>query len=260
MKKILIIGIDALRPDCILTAGAKNLINFMSIGKYSLKAQTVPITKSGSSWTSMLLGVSIPKHGVRGNDFSKIDKTIPSLFRYLKQMNPSLRLVSHVNWCPINEYIFGTDDLDLWSCVEDEEVAASTLVDIKNDNGDVFFTHFDGIDKAGHKYDYGPGFIGYLKAICVVDEYVGELVRACQTRSEKEDWFIGIVSDHGGENKKHGEDLPSTRTIFISFFTESLGGRGELLPPPVIMDMLPTISDFMGYPPLDIWEGRSLLT
>ena len=85
-KKVLIIGIDGCRPDCLMKAKTPHLDSLMRSGAWSLKAQTGEITSSGPSWSNMLTGVWRKKHNVRNNSFKggKL-KEYPHFFVRLKE-------------------------------------------------------------------------------------------------------------------------------------------------------------------------------
>ncbi|MBY0261086.1 MAG: alkaline phosphatase family protein, partial [Phycisphaerales bacterium] len=69
VRKVLIIGIDGLRPDALAAADAPSIDALIADGAYSAAAQAEDITISGPGWSSMLTGVHRDKHGVTGNSF-----------------------------------------------------------------------------------------------------------------------------------------------------------------------------------------------
>src|SRR5690348_13216054 len=68
---VVVVSIDGLRPDAIARFKAPTLTRLMSEGRYSLSAQTIALSLTLPSHTSMLTGVDSDQHGVTWNS----DKT-----------------------------------------------------------------------------------------------------------------------------------------------------------------------------------------
>lgn len=64
---IVLISIDGLRGDAIKHANAKNLINLMGRGSYTLEAQTVSPSWTVPAHVSLGTGVAPEKHGILSN-------------------------------------------------------------------------------------------------------------------------------------------------------------------------------------------------
>ena len=104
-KKVLIIGIDGCRPDCLEAAQTPNMDALIKNGAYTNTAFAGGVqgksseqkTSSGPGWTSILTGVWIDVHGVKDNSFwgYKKDKA-PHLFKRIKEQND--KLYSSSSW------------------------------------------------------------------------------------------------------------------------------------------------------------------
>ena len=264
----MLIGIDGCRPDGVKAAEAPNLDSLSRSGGFSFEAQTSPLTTSGPCWSSMLTGVWSDKHGVTGNSMkgSRFDR-YPNLFTRLKQARPEARAASLVHWAPINHKI--VTDADLTGEFEtDAAVAAAAEELMSRDDPDAVFLHFDDVDHAGHSHGYGPNS-GYLAAINDVDALIGRVLSAVHSRKtySEEDWLVVVSTDHGGDDVKepgansarHGDDIPEHRTVFLIVSGRSVV-RGPIKPPPVTVDVPPTMFAHMGVA-VDLewgWEGRPL--
>ena len=67
--KVLLIGIDGVRPDVLAEVPTPNIDELAASGWYTAEARTTNPSVSGPSWSSMLTGVWPEKHGVTSNGF-----------------------------------------------------------------------------------------------------------------------------------------------------------------------------------------------
>ncbi|MBC8101507.1 MAG: alkaline phosphatase family protein [Cytophagales bacterium] len=238
VPKVLIIGIDGVRPDALLAAKAPNLKALAEGGAYSYLAQTEDLTGSGPAWSSMLTGVHREKHGVHNNAFDGEDYSkFPHLFRRLKETKGKLRTASIVTWEPINYWIVSHCDYSQ-TCRNDVANAAAAAAFLRDQNPDILFLHFSDVDYAGHAKGYSPTIPAYVKAIEEADAYVGTVMTALKARPTyaKEDWLVLISTDHGGKGTNHGANIPECRTIFLIASGDAVK-KGEIMPAPSIVDI-----------------------
>ncbi len=258
-KRVIIIGLDGMRPDALLKAETPAIDGLASNGFFSGNAKTETVTASGSAWTSLLTGVHVAKHKVVGNNFSFKNNDYRTIFSLAKEWKPKLKSVAHSSWEPIISQIFEDDSLDIKDSGSDFEMAERMVADIKNDSGHLYFIQFDDIDGSGHSSGYGPDFPEYIKSIETTDSYVGQIIEAINQRPKNEKWFIALVSDHGGIDKGHGNN--SLEEIKIAFILSgkhicvSGGITNDGQDQAQIVDVVPTIADFLGIEELDCWDG-----
>ncbi|MCO5241878.1 MAG: alkaline phosphatase family protein [Chitinophagaceae bacterium] len=232
-KKVLIIGIDGCRGDAMKIADAPNIHGLLPNAIYSFDAVTRAPTISGPGWSSMLTGVWSDKHGVRNNDFSSANYTAyPSLYHYLKTLQPAVQSVSVCAWWPINQYLAVDAGVRI-NAANDAAVKDSAVARLKNSDPDILFVHFDDVDAAGHSYGYTLEDPRYMGAISKTDAYVGEILSALRLRKdfEKEDWLIVVSTDHGGRGTSHGGDSYTEKNIFAVFHSKGFSSK-EVLPGP----------------------------
>ncbi len=266
--KALLVGIDGCRPDGVQAALTPNLDALQHGGAFSFEAQTNRLTKSGPCWASMLTGVWSDKHGVTGNSMegSRFDR-YPHLFTRLNEGRPEARTASLVHWAPINHSI--VTDADVAREFETSAAVAVAAEELMSqDDPDATFLHFDDVDHAGHLHGYGPS-PDYLAAISGVDALIGRVLGAIKKRNTyaEEDWLIVVSTDHGGDDVKepgapkarHGDDVPAHRTVFLIVSGQSVV-RGPIEPPPVTVDVPPTIFAHLrvAVEPEWDWQGRAL--
>lgn len=240
IHKVLVIGIDGCRGDAMRTANAPNIHGLLPHAIYSFDALTQAPTTDGSGWASMLTGVWSDKNGVKDNSFSGSNFTqYPMIFRYIKQFNPQAHTVSICSWDPINDYIVSGADVKINTNDDDVAVKDSAVARLKNDNPDVMFLNFDGVNQAGDQFGYDTTVPAYMQSISKVDGYVGEILQALNARPNvaNEDWLIILSSDHGGNANGHGSDSYEEKNIFTVFYNKQFASK-EIVPPPSTLKVL----------------------
>lgn len=254
--KVLIIGIDGCKPDCLLAANTPNLDNLWKEGAYTFNAKTDGISSSGICWTGMLTGVWHEKHKVISNEYKNPNiSEYPHFFRRVKEQKSELKLYSVVNWSPIHK-ILQEGDADIVNyLLTDEKVTKRVTHLLLNDNPDVMFVQLDDVDHAGHEYDYNPQSKKYLKAIEKADKQVGEMVDAIHKRATftDEDWLILVSTDHGGSNFGHGKDIPEHTTIFYIANGPKVK-KGEIPEQVNVIDVAVTAMKYLGIKISDDWQ------
>jgi arylsulfatase A-like enzyme len=103
----------------------------------------------------------------------------------------------------------------------------------------------------------------YLGEIAYTDEVVGRLVEWLRDSGLWDRTILVLVGDHGESLREHGE---ATHTFFIYDATQHVpliihtpwGDRGRSGAQVSTVDLLPTILDLLGLPPLEGADGRSL--
>jgi hypothetical protein len=214
-----------------------------------------------------LTGVWADKHGVRDNSFDGENlKTFPPFFMRLKQVEPSLYTASLAAWEGIYDHIIPAGAADVSKHIggkkrDDAGVAAEAVELLGMRKLDVLFLHFDGIDRAGHKYGFHPTVSEYMAAIHTVDGYIGDVLEAMRQRPKfaTEDWMVIVCTDHGGRGTKHSHshDAPEVRDVFL-IVSGPAAQRGTLTDPTYQVDVAPTVAAHLGIA-VDSswqWDGR----
>jgi predicted AlkP superfamily pyrophosphatase or phosphodiesterase len=252
-RKVLLIGIDGLRPDALQKAATPNLDALVAEAAYSFAARTGEYTVSGPGWSNILTGVWEDKHGVKDNTFAGADyDKYPTIFSRIEKYNPNLKTASVASWEAINDIIITKADKRIYRPFEqngDARVAKTAAKILANKKVDLLFTYFMGVDVAGHGHGFSPDVPEYISQIETIDKYVGKLMEALQRRSQhhREQWLTIVASDHGGKGKEHdgvGEEAKKVPLIMHSPFIS----HREILPIPHQVDITPTILYHLGIP------------
>ncbi len=250
-RKVLVIGIDGLRPDALLEADAPNLQGLMDSGAWTFSAvaggesgtATEQPTVSGPGWSSILTGVWADRHRVVDNSFigRRYDR-YPHFFRRLKEAEPEAFLSSIVSWHPIDDVIVGAvgafvdyraKGAGATYDVRDRSVRDLAAAHLAAADPDVLFLHFDQVDGAGHAYGFSPGVAEYTRAVAEVDDLIGDVLMAMRARPgyAEEDWLVVVTTDHGGLGVSHGGQTQDERRIFM-IVSGGKARRGEMTASP----------------------------
>jgi hypothetical protein len=261
VRKVLIIGVDGMRPDAMLAANTPTFDALIANGAFSTQCFAEDITISGPCWSSILTGVHRAKHGVNDNSFTSPNySTYPHFFQRLQQ-SCDASTVSIAQWAPINTQICQANaDVSLTG-VPGASVAAACIEQLQTADPDVLFLHFDDVDHAGHASGFSPTIPEYLAAIEGVDALVGQVIAAIDARSTaaQEDWLIIVTSDHGGTpDRTHGRNIPEHRLTPLIVSGDSTAAGTTIAPAPEIVDVPATVMHFLGLPinPSWGWDGE----
>lgn len=266
-KKVLILGVDGLRPDALLAANTPNVDRLLENGCFSSEAQTGKYTVSGPGWSSMLTGVWWSKHGVTDNSFENRNyQRYPHFFTRAKEARPQIVTASFVTWMPLDKYLTTDDNADFRFALDYEDDGdAKMLLEaarvLASEDPDLIFFYFADVDIAGHNNGFHPDVPPYLKEIEEVDSQIGRLLAAIESRPTygNEDWLILLSTDHGGTlDGAHGRDEPKHRTIPYLASGPS-AARGTIYPTPNVVDIPVTAMVHLGIDIDPAWglDGRS---
>ena len=237
--KVLLIGIDGVRPDVLAEVPTPNIDALAAGGWYTAEARTTTPSVSGPSWSSMLTGVWPGKHGVTNNSFTGRDyDSWPGFLTRIERERPELATFAAVDWLPLAELPEGgpvlPDAIDTRVVLNgydhgwaegDGEVTAQAVLHLGQADPDAMFVYLGNPDETSHQH--GSIGVEYRDAIALSDRHVGMLIDAVRARPgyANEDWLVLISTDHGRrEDGGHGGDSPEEMTIFI--LASGLGDSG----------------------------------
>ena len=267
--KVLLIGIDGVRPDVLAEVSTPSIDALAAEGWYTDEARTTTPSVSGPSWSSMLTGVWPGKHGVTDNNFTGRNYAqYPSFLTRVEQAHPEMATFAALDWLPLAELPddpgpvlpatidtrFTVDGYDLGWAEADGEATAQAVRHLGEADPDALFVYLGNPDETSHQ----NGSIGteYRDAIALADRQVGMLINATRARPTypDEDWLILISTDHGRRpDGGHGGDSPEEMTIFIL----ASGPATQDWPPPGpagIVDVAATALDHLGIAIDPAWE------
>lgn len=229
-KKVLLIGLDGVRPDVMAQAATPHLDSLAARGAYTDRARTGDPTVSGPSWSSMLTGVWPEKHGVLGNEFSANRYgEYPDFLTRLERTDSAFGTYAVVDWPPLGTTADGgpllTAEIDRLDVVDGDTLGyrvadslsvLAALTALGREDLDAAFVYLGDIDVVGHEFGSLSG--EYRAAIEWADARVGELLAALRRRPSytREDWLVLVATDHGRTDAGgHGGTSDAERTIFF---------------------------------------------
>jgi predicted AlkP superfamily pyrophosphatase or phosphodiesterase len=252
IQRVIILGIDGLRPDAIELAPMPNLLNLMKTSAYSLTAQTVRPSANLPAHSSMLTGLCPSKHGVDWNDYIPqngiaqgtdiFDLThMAGMKNYMYVGKEKLQQVTEAS--NLERFVYIND--------RDKVVMQTLLADFPSDFS-LLFIHFATTDDMGHVYGWlSPE---QLSVVFRADEAIGELLSALDERGLRDETLIIVTADHGGHNLTHGTSSPEDMTI--PWIVSGPGAQaGELTTPVHITDTAATAAYALGLPIPAEWDG-----
>lgn len=227
-KKVLVIGIDGVRPDVLAEVATPAIDTLAADGAYSDQVMTEAQTISGPGWSSILTGVWPDKHGVTNNDFTGNNyATYPDFLTRLELIDRDFSTFAAVDWAPLSSEVSGgpliSDTVDVKLNFDGDELGyqegdsrsvAAAVRFLENQDPDAAFVYIGYPDVA---YDNGGRSQEYYQSIENADVHVGRLVAAVRNRPtyDREDWLILVSTDHGHRDEGgHGGDSPEERTVF----------------------------------------------
>lgn len=254
--KALVVGIDGCRPDALLAAKTPVIETLWRQGAFCFHARNDVLTVSGPCWSSVLTGVWSARHGVLNNKFERGSVKYPTFFERIKAAKPESVTAVFTAWPALVKLVPPAAlDLAMSGDENDTRTTAAAADALRTRAVDVVMVHLDGADEAGHKFGFGPDIPEYMNAIQAADKDVGELLAAIRSRPgyANENWLVVLTTDHGGLGKKHGGKSAQESTVFLIFSGKSVK-RGEILEPPSLADILPTLLTHLGINVLPAWE------
>jgi len=247
--KVLILGLDGIRPDRLALASTPVLDSLAAHGAFSDAATTRPPTVSGPGWSSMLIGVWADKHGVLNNDFTtNAYARYPDLLTRIEEIQPGLATLAVVDWPPLGTTASGgpligsrvdrtlnVNGDSLGYHAADSVTAVLAADALAAGDVDAAFVYFGDVDEAGHAH--GTLSPEYAAAIELVDRQVGQVLAGLRRRPAyaEEDWLVLVSTDHGRrDDGGHGGDSDAERTIFVIMSGPSVRGRAFAAPPAIV--------------------------
>lgn len=248
-KKVLVIGLDGVRPDILAETETPNIDALITVGAYSDSVTTKAQTISGSGWSSMLTGVWPEKHGVVSNDFTTNDYAdYPDFLTRLELVDRDFNTFAVVDWPPLGGPDSGgpliSDTVDLKIMFDGEEAGyhvadslsvAAAVRYIANQDPDAGFVYIGEPDVAAH--EYGARSPEYRASIATADAQVGALLGAIRNRPTfaEEDWLVLISTDHGHKDEGgHGGTTPEETTVFYLADGPSVSPGGPDFDPNIV--------------------------
>lgn len=230
--KLLMIGIDGLRPDSMVAAAAPSLDALRAGGVYGeslLYAPPMSATLSGPGWATYATGVWPDKHAITSNSLGghRLGQ-YPDVLSRLEAARPALNTYAAAAWGPLVTTASGGP---VWSAAidtryfsdggllnyrsADAAVAANAERALATPGIDAAHVYFGEADSVAHLSGAGTS---YRQAIERIDTHVGRLMAALRARPSypAENWLVLVGTDHGHVSTGgHGGSSIDERRVFL---------------------------------------------
>jgi predicted AlkP superfamily pyrophosphatase or phosphodiesterase len=258
-SKLLLLILDACRPDGLAQARTPHLDSLWQTGAYTWTARSVMPSVTLPAHMSMLRGVSPEKHGI-GDDnvFVPGAAAFPSVMDIAKQAG--LHTAMFYSWEQLRD-LAAPGSLNMSFCRaarsgedSDMPVATAAAAYLAEEQPDLCIVYMGDIDLTGHASGWmSPGYIAAIEAN---DRAVGLVLETLQTNGLRDRYTILALADHGGHDHGHGTDIPEDMTI--PWIINGAGvKRGYAIQTPVnICDTAATIAHALNLPRPTVWEGQ----
>ncbi len=215
---VLVISIDGLRPDAIAKYHAKTLERLMAQGRYSLTAQTISISNTLPSHTSMLTGVDADQHKItwnkdRSGQFGHVE--VPTVFGLARAAGfttaafYSKSKFHHIDAPESIDHVRGpTGGVIPWNS---GKVADLVIPHLREARPNLTFIHLADADFMGHNFGWMEHMYGM--AVRQADLALERILDGADAAFGAGNYTVVVTSDHGGHKKSHGTTDPVDTTI-----------------------------------------------
>ncbi|MBR6801403.1 MAG: alkaline phosphatase family protein [Eubacteriaceae bacterium] len=254
-NKVILISIDGMRPDGLLSCANPFAEKLMEISSYTLTARTVFPSVTLPCHMSLFLSVPPQRHGITTNIYTPPVRPIDGIFEQVKKYGGSCAM--YYGWEPLRDISRpGSLDHSVYINLSDSDGTDALLTDeairrIEKSRPDLVFLYMGQTDEKGH--DSGWMSSEYLTCLSRATDNVKKVYDLF-----KDEYTIIITSDHGGHDRTHGSTDDTDMLIPIFFIGKNFT-PGKNLGEISIMDVAPTIADIMQIPCADGWEGGKVV-
>ncbi len=255
-NKVILILVDGMRPDAVLTCGNEKIKERIKECAYTLHARTVMPSVTLPCHMSLFHSVDPERHGILTNTYVPQVRPIEGLVErldlagkknamfYTWEELRDLSRVDHLHRSVVYNEHRDTD--------ADRKITTAAIQYIREENPDFLFLYLGDTDERGG-HDTGWMSETYMK---VVSNALDQVERVYNEIPAEYD--VIVTADHGGHDRSHGTERPEDMTIpIICRGPHFKAGRdlGERS----IKDIAPTIVALLGAAPAREWEGHSFL-
>ena len=256
-QKVLLILCDGLRPDALASCGNPYGQRLLSLGSYTLEAETVYPSLTLPCHMSLFHSIPPERHGTLSNTYAIPSHSVEGICERLSANEKTSAFF--YNWGELRDlarpgalsYSFYASG-DVYGLDETDEMSTENALSyIASRKPDFAFVYLQLTDYAGHDF----GWMGeeYLHAC---SQSLGRVRRLVERFGEE--YTIIVTADHGGHGRGHGTQEKEDMTVPLVCIGEGFT-PGALLQGVSICDIAPTIAALEGVNAPRGWEGKSLI-
>lgn len=255
-KKAILISVDGMRPDGLLTCGNPYVRELERMCTYTYTGQSMNPSVTFPCHFSMTHSVTPQRHGILTNTYVPQVRPVMGIFE--KIHNAGGVSAMFYGWEPLRDIAtpgalkFSTYINAYTKDSSDTALTDEALRMISENKPDFAFLYMVETDeKGGH--DNGWMSEEYLRRISIAIDNVKRVIDTFGN-----EYSVIVMADHGGHDRSHGSTLAEDMTIPFFFYGTEFE-RGKALDGLTLLDIAPTIAKLMGIEPDAEWEGRSII-
>lgn len=254
-NKVLLILVDGMRPDGVMSCGSSALPDLAKKGASDFAAHTIMPSITLPCHTSLFYSVPSDRHGIFDNTWHSMVRPLPGILQASAWAGSKNAMF--YNWEQLRDLGSpGNCAYSLYINLHANEDSDRLLTDaakayIAKAEPDFVFLYLGETDEKGHKYGWmSPEYLETVKnASACIDDIVASLPAS---------YSVFITADHGGHGRGHGADIPEDMTIPLIALGKDFVPGSAFPHPASIMDIAPTVAKIMGFPKPEDWEGTAL--
>jgi len=264
---VVVVGVDGLSVDGVVTAAGPALRSLMARGAWTLEARGVMPTLSSPNWMSMITASGPEQHGITSNGYLKRMQEIapacrdqsggfPSIFGALRMQRPASRIAIFHDW-PGFAKLVEPAALDVIEHHRGPERTTNAAIEYwKRNRPELLFVHLDNVDHAGHRSGWSSP--AYYRAVEEADRQIGAVLDMLRGAAALDSTFVLVTSDHGGKGHNHGKN--SLAEIQIPWILAGPGvASGKIAASLFTYDTGATLAWIFELQPPACWIGRPVL-
>ncbi len=253
-KKVILISIDGMRPDGLLSCGNPYVSELEKMGSYTYHGSSVKPSVTLPCHYSMSHSVAPERHGILTNTYVPEVRPVKGIFEVLAGAGKSsaffygweeLRDIARPASLKYAVYINSYVDESVDTLLTDEAIER-----IEKSSPDFVFLYLVDTDHAGHKHGWMSD--AYIAKISVAIDNVKRVIDKFLS-----EYDVIIMADHGGHDRSHGTESPEDMTVPFFYIGEPFEGGRELFGLS-LLNIAPTVAKLMDVAPDPEWDGEAI--
>jgi predicted AlkP superfamily pyrophosphatase or phosphodiesterase len=207
--RVIIISCDGLRPDAIDRGGLRNLQSLISQGSFHPRAKNEDPPVTLPNHVSMVTGLSVSNHDVRGNRTKSGRVGHRTIFDVASENG---KTVAFFVSKPKLEYLCDPRSAASYYYDSNPQYLTNEVIRaIREIDPQLTFIHYADPDETGHKKGWMSS--RYLEAARRVDVQIGRIIQTLRDEGLLEHTTIMVTSDHGGHWTGHYLNVSVNRRV-----------------------------------------------
>ena len=254
-EKIILILVDGMRPDAMMTCGNAFSEKLLSMSTYCLDARTVSPSVTLPCHVSLFYGVDPQRHGILTNTYTPQVRPVEGLVERLDKYDK--KCAFYYTWEELRDlaspgHLYSSVCLNVYKNKNtDKKITDAAIEYINAEVPDFLFLYLGETDDVGHN-------CGWMS-----DEYMSTVNGAMNCvekvqNSISDEYNIILLADHGCHKRFHGSEDDEDMLIPIVMCGRAFE-KGRELPEASILDVPVTVAELMDVEAVSQWEGKSLI-